>query len=103
MHALPLVLALAAAAVLAPALLRALTESGHTKLNYRNRPLPCPFGVLALAAGLPALIPLALLQRLGSGDVFEPQALPISVYALGVLALGLVDDTLAREQPREPG
>ena|SRR5438876_6702437 len=103
MHALPFVFALAAAVLLAPALLRALSESGHVKLNYRDRLLPCPFGVLALAAGLLALIPLALLQRLGSGHVFEPQALPISVYAFGVLALGLVDDTLAREQPREPG
>ena len=103
MHALPFVFALAAAVLLAPALLRALSESGHVKLNYRDRLLPCPFGVLALAAGLLALIPLALLQRLGSGHVFEPQALPISVYALGVLALGLVDDTLAREQPREHG
>jgi UDP-GlcNAc:undecaprenyl-phosphate/decaprenyl-phosphate GlcNAc-1-phosphate transferase len=96
MHALPFLFALVAAAALAPALLRALGEGGHTKLNYRDRALPCPFGVLVLAAGLAALIPLALLQRLGSGDVFEPQALPISVYALGVMALGLVDDALAR-------
>src|SRR5205085_8153066 len=103
MQALPLVLALAAAVLLAPALLRALSEGGHTKLNYRHRLLPCPFGVLALAAALVALIPLALLERLGSGDVFEPHALPVSVYALGVLALGLVDDTLARERPDAVG
>jgi UDP-GlcNAc:undecaprenyl-phosphate GlcNAc-1-phosphate transferase len=94
MHALPFLLSLALAAILAPVLLRALSDGGHTKLNYRDRALPYPFGVLALAAGLLALIPLALLHRLASSNVFEPQALPVAVYALGVLALGLIDDTL---------
>jgi UDP-GlcNAc:undecaprenyl-phosphate GlcNAc-1-phosphate transferase len=97
MHALPLLIALACAVVLAPAVLRALGRGGHTRLNYRDRPLPCPFGVLALAAGLIALVPLALLQRLASSDVFHPEELPVLVYALGVLALGLLDDTLGRE------
>jgi UDP-N-acetylmuramyl pentapeptide phosphotransferase/UDP-N-acetylglucosamine-1-phosphate transferase len=99
MHALPLVFALAAAALLAPPMLRALGDAGHTRLNYRDRPLPCPFGVLVLAAALLALIPLTLLEQLASSDVFEPAALPIAVYALGVIGLGLVDDTLAREEP----
>jgi UDP-GlcNAc:undecaprenyl-phosphate GlcNAc-1-phosphate transferase len=98
MHALPLLIALACAVVLAPAVLRALGRGGHTRPNYRDRPLPCPFGVLALAAGLVALVPLALLQRLGSSDVFHPEELPVLVYALGVLALGLLDDTLGRER-----
>jgi UDP-GlcNAc:undecaprenyl-phosphate GlcNAc-1-phosphate transferase len=53
--------------------------------------------VLTLAAALLALIPLTLLQRFASADVIHPELLPIAVYALGVLALGLVDDTLARE------
>jgi UDP-N-acetylmuramyl pentapeptide phosphotransferase/UDP-N-acetylglucosamine-1-phosphate transferase len=101
MHALPLLFAFAAGAILATPLLRALSEGGHTKLNYRGRALPHPFGVLALAAALLALIPLTLLERLGSSEVFEPAALPVAVYALGVLALGLVDDTLARERPGE--
>jgi len=100
MHALPLLLALLSAVVLAPALLRALRDGGHTRPNFRGRELPCPFGVLVLAAATLALIPLALVQRLSSSDVFEPQALPVAVYALGVLALGLVDDTLAREPAR---
>ncbi len=97
MHALPFLFSLALAALLAPVLLRALSEGGHTKANYRGRTLPCPFGVLALAAGLLALIPLALLHRLASTNLFEPEALPVAVYALGVLALGLIDDTLARD------
>jgi UDP-N-acetylmuramyl pentapeptide phosphotransferase/UDP-N-acetylglucosamine-1-phosphate transferase len=103
MHALPFLLALGAAVALAPAVLRALADAGRTKRNYRDRPLPCPFGVLPLAAALLALIPLALIARLASEHVFEPQELPIAVYALGVLALGLIDDTLAREGPRDGG
>ncbi len=99
MHALPFVLALASAAILAPSLLRALADAGHTRPNYRDRPLPHPFGVLALAAAPLALIALTLVQRLASERVFYPVALPIAVYALGVLALGLVDDTLARPDP----
>jgi UDP-GlcNAc:undecaprenyl-phosphate/decaprenyl-phosphate GlcNAc-1-phosphate transferase len=97
MHALPFLFSLALAALLAPVLLRALSDGGHTKANYRGRALPCPFGVLALAAGLLALTPLALLHRLASTNLFEPEALGVAVYALGVLALGLIDDTLARD------
>jgi UDP-GlcNAc:undecaprenyl-phosphate/decaprenyl-phosphate GlcNAc-1-phosphate transferase len=97
MRALPFLFSLTLAALLAPVLLRALGDGGHTKANYRGRALPCPFGVLALAAGLLALIPLALLHRLASTGVFEPEALPVAVYALGVLALGLVDDTLGHD------
>jgi len=100
MHALPFLVALAAAVILAPAVLRALAVGGHTKANYRDRLLPFPYGVLTLAAALLALIPLALLARLGSVRIFHPEALPIAVYALGVLALGLIDDTLG-EPPGE--
>jgi UDP-GlcNAc:undecaprenyl-phosphate GlcNAc-1-phosphate transferase len=103
MHALPLLIALASAAILAPALLRALNEAGHTKANYRDRALPFPFGVLTLAAALLALIPLMLVARLASAAVFYPVALPIALYVLGVLALGLVDDTLAREHSSGDG
>lgn len=97
MHALPFLLALASAALLAPLLLRALRDAGHKRANYRGRALPFPFGVLTLIAALLALIPLTLLQRFASTAVFHPELLPIAVYSLGVLALGLIDDTLARE------
>jgi len=73
MHPLPLILALVGAVVLAPALLRALGDGGHTRPNYRGRELAFPFGVLTLAAALLALIPLLL-----------------------VLGLGLLDDTLGQ-------
>jgi UDP-GlcNAc:undecaprenyl-phosphate/decaprenyl-phosphate GlcNAc-1-phosphate transferase len=95
MRSLPLILALVSAAILAPPLLRALSEGGHTRPNYRSRQLPFPFGVLTLVAALIALIPSLLVARLASVTVFYPIALPICVYALGVLALGLLDDTLA--------
>jgi UDP-GlcNAc:undecaprenyl-phosphate/decaprenyl-phosphate GlcNAc-1-phosphate transferase len=94
MHALPFVLALASAAILAPALLRMLVAAGHARENYRGRALAFPFGVLVLAAALLALIPLTLLSVLASTDVFHPEMVPIALYALGVIALGLIDDTL---------
>jgi len=97
MHALPFVVALASAFVLAPPLLRALGDGGHRRPNYRGRLLPAPFGVLILAAALLALIPLMLVQRLASTALFHAETLPIAVYALGVIALGLIDDTLAPE------
>jgi UDP-N-acetylmuramyl pentapeptide phosphotransferase/UDP-N-acetylglucosamine-1-phosphate transferase len=94
MHALPFLLAFAGAAILAPSLLRTLAEGGHVKVNYRGRALPFPFGVLTLAAALLTLIPLMLLAVLASAEVFHPEIWPVAVYALGVLALGLIDDTL---------
>jgi len=99
MHALPFLLAAMTATMLAPALLRALQEGGHMRPNYRDRPLAFPFGVLTLAAALLALIPLTLVAQLASTAVFHPEILPISLYAIGVLALGLLDDTLAFERP----
>jgi UDP-GlcNAc:undecaprenyl-phosphate/decaprenyl-phosphate GlcNAc-1-phosphate transferase len=101
-HALPFLLAMASAAILAPELLRALIAGGHTKANYRDRQLPFPFGVLTLAAALIALIPLTLLQVLASSEVFHPEELPIALYAFGVLALGLADDTLGEHRTGRP-
>jgi UDP-GlcNAc:undecaprenyl-phosphate/decaprenyl-phosphate GlcNAc-1-phosphate transferase len=95
MHGMPFLIALVSAALLAPALLRTLSEGGHTRPNYRARSLAFPFGVLILAAALLAMIPLMLVQRLTSTGLFHAETLPIAVYALGVLALGLIDDTLA--------
>ena len=92
MHALPFLVSLVLAALLAPALLRTLQAGGHTRANYRGRELAFPFGMLVLVAALFALIPLALVQGPASTSVFHPETLPVAVYALGVLALGLVDD-----------
>jgi len=102
-HALPFVIALAVAVILAPVLLRELRDGGHTRPNYRERLLPCPFGVLIVVAAVLALIPLTLVARLGGTQVFYPEALPVAVYALGVAALGLIDDTLGAERPGDAG
>ena len=103
MHALPFALALASAAMLAAPLLRALSEGGHLKENFRGRELPFPFGVLVPAAALVALVPLTLLSRLASAEVFHPETLPVAAYALGVLALGLIDDALGGAGARGKG
>jgi UDP-N-acetylmuramyl pentapeptide phosphotransferase/UDP-N-acetylglucosamine-1-phosphate transferase len=97
-HALPFLLALLIAGVLAPALLRSLEQAGHTRPNYRGRPMPFPFGVLIGAAALLALVPLTLIARLAPVATLHPEIVPIALYALGVLALGLIDDTLGGER-----
>jgi len=102
MHALPFAIALATAAVLAPGLLRTLAASGHSAPNYRERMLPFPFGILIPAAAALALIPVMLIGRLASVGVIHPETLVIALYAFGVIALGLIDDTIGAA-PREDG
>jgi UDP-N-acetylmuramyl pentapeptide phosphotransferase/UDP-N-acetylglucosamine-1-phosphate transferase len=102
MHALPFLLGLVSAVLLAPALLRMLAQGGHVKANYRGRELPFPFGALVLCAALLALIPVVLVQRLGSADVIYPELGPVALYALGVIVLGLIDDTLGEPRTGEP-
>lgn len=99
MHALPLLLAMACAVALAPALLRALVAGAHTRPNYRLRELPFPLGVLVLAAATLALIPVELVQRFASTELLHPEAVPIALYALGVIGLGLVDDAFGAATP----
>lgn len=97
MHALPFVLATVAAIALAAPLLRTLIEGGHVRVNYREREVAFPFGVLSILAALFALAPLAILDRLEATDVFYPGVGTVAVYVLGVAFLGLVDDTLGGE------
>jgi UDP-N-acetylmuramyl pentapeptide phosphotransferase/UDP-N-acetylglucosamine-1-phosphate transferase len=94
--ALPSLIALAAAAVLAPAAHRALTDGGFVRANYRGRELAFPFGVLIVFAAVVALVPLAAIARLADAHDLLPAELAIVVpYALGVALLGLADDTLS--------
>ena len=102
MHALPFAIALATAAALAPGLLRTLAASGHSAPSYRERMLPFPFGILVPAAAALALIPVMLIGRLASVGVIHPETLMIALYAFGVIALGLIDDTIGAA-PREDG
>lgn len=92
MHALPTALALLVALTLAPTFIKGLTAGGHVRPNYRGRELPFPFGLMIVAAALLALIPAELVQELGGTSVFYPQFAMVLPYALGVSALGLIDD-----------
>jgi UDP-N-acetylmuramyl pentapeptide phosphotransferase/UDP-N-acetylglucosamine-1-phosphate transferase len=94
-QALPTLVALAAAIIVTPPILRHLSEEGLTRENYRGAQLPFPGGVAIVAAAVVALVPLALLQQLTDGDVFRPEAGLVATYALGVALLGLIDDLLA--------
>jgi UDP-GlcNAc:undecaprenyl-phosphate/decaprenyl-phosphate GlcNAc-1-phosphate transferase len=93
-RALPFLLALAIAALLARPTLRALRVGGHVRPNYRGRDLPVPLGVLIVVTALLAIVPLVLIERLGDTAIFYPRALLVAIYALGVACLGLIDDTL---------
>jgi len=93
-HALPSVVAFAAALALAPALRRTLADAGQVRDNYRGIALPFPFGVLIVAAAVVALVPLAPIDDI-TGDVLRPELGTIAIYALGVAFLGLADDALS--------
>jgi UDP-GlcNAc:undecaprenyl-phosphate GlcNAc-1-phosphate transferase len=94
-HALPTLVALAAAIVLTPPILRHLSDEGLVRENYRRELLPFPGGVAIVAAALVALVPLAALQQLADADLLRPELGLVAIYALGVAFLGLVDDLLA--------
>ena len=94
MHAIPLVLALAAAALLARPLLSLLRAGGHLAANYRGRELPLPFGLLLPLAALASLVVLVPAQRLTHTEILDTGSLRAGAYVLGVALLGLIDDLL---------
>jgi hypothetical protein len=94
-EALPLIVSALVAAVVAPALLRALGESRLALENYRGVTLPFPAGTVIVAAAALAAGPVALIQELGiADDVLRPELRTVAIYAFGVAGLGLVDDAL---------
>jgi UDP-GlcNAc:undecaprenyl-phosphate/decaprenyl-phosphate GlcNAc-1-phosphate transferase len=93
MRPLPLLFALALAALLAKPLLGLLRAGGHTAPNFRGRELPVPFGLLVPVAALVALVPVLALERLAHAQILEPGTAATGTYVLGVALLGLVDDT----------
>jgi UDP-N-acetylmuramyl pentapeptide phosphotransferase/UDP-N-acetylglucosamine-1-phosphate transferase len=95
MDALPSLLALAAAVVVAPATWRALTAGGFVRENYRGRDLAFPFGVVIVFAALVALVPLAAIGRFADHRALPEQLSLVVPYALGVAFLGLADDVLS--------
>jgi UDP-N-acetylmuramyl pentapeptide phosphotransferase/UDP-N-acetylglucosamine-1-phosphate transferase len=95
-HALAPLIAAAVAVALAHGLLREMRARGHVRENFRDRPLPWPFGVLIVVAALIALIALAPLQQLEATHTLHPETLLVLGYVLGVAFLGLLDDTLGQ-------
>lgn len=94
MPALPLIIATLAALLLAGPVIRFLAAGGHLRPNYRGRELPCPLGLLMVAAAVFALAPLALAAGLFDADTLDVAGL---FLVLGVALLGLADDAYAGE------
>jgi UDP-N-acetylmuramyl pentapeptide phosphotransferase/UDP-N-acetylglucosamine-1-phosphate transferase len=94
-HALPTLVALAAALLLTPPILRHLQAEGFTRENYRGVRLPFPGGIAIVAAAVLAVGLCSALVAIAELDLFGIAA-PIDLtYPLGVALLGLVDDLLA--------
>lgn len=91
MHAVGPLASLAIAAALAPALVRSLP----TRENFRGTPVAFPIGVLVAFAAAAALVVVAPLDEITDGDVLPADTALVAIYALGVLVLGLADDTLS--------
>jgi len=94
-HALPTLVALVAALLLTPPILRHLRAEGFTRENYRGVPLPFPGGIAIVAAAVLAV-------GFWSGFVWIVKLNPLDwgvrtdlTYPLGVALLGLIDDLLA--------
>jgi len=94
-QALPVVTAMFAAFLIAPAALRALGAGPLARENYRGRVLACPLGVVIVAAAVLALAPLAIAQQVAGTTVLAPELGWVAVYVFGVALLGLADDVLA--------
>jgi UDP-GlcNAc:undecaprenyl-phosphate GlcNAc-1-phosphate transferase len=96
---LPLLVSAAAAVFVAPRLLLLLERAGVVRTSYRGLVLPAAAGIVIPIAALLALGPLAALDRLTDADVLRAGLGSVLVYALGIAALGLVDDLLGGRVP----
>ena len=95
MHALPTLVALAAALLLTPPILRHLQAEGFTRENWRGARLPFPGGIAIVAAGVLAVGLCSAVEVIGDVDLFRRFGLIDLTYPLGVALLGLIDDLLA--------
>jgi UDP-GlcNAc:undecaprenyl-phosphate/decaprenyl-phosphate GlcNAc-1-phosphate transferase len=80
--------------VLAPAALDAMDSAGLVRENWRGQKVPAALGLAAVAAGLVALAPLALLDELADENWLPPASRDVLLYGIGVAFLGFVDDVL---------
>lgn len=90
MQVLPIALSAIAAAAVAPGLRQGLEDGGHTVKNYRGAELPCPLGIVLVAAIALTLGALELIYQLRIRDASYFTVAP--VFVLGVAALGVFDD-----------
>jgi len=94
-QALPTVFSLLAAIALTPLVLKALSEAGLKRDNYRGRSLPVSLGVVVVPAALAALIPIALIGRLTEAEIYPDNFVLALLLVPGVALLGFVDDILS--------
>lgn len=99
MQLIPLAVSVVTAALIAPPAIRALRSVGATRENWGGVEVPFPGGLVAVAAALVALGPLALVDELGP-DLLAPGLGRALVFVLGVALLGLVDDLLGERLGR---
>lgn len=95
MHALPTLVALAAALLITPVLLRHLQAEGFTRENWRGIALPFPGGIAIVAAGVLVVGFWAGFVRIAKLNPFDWGLQTDLTYPLGVALLGLIDDLLA--------
>lgn len=93
-HALPTLVALVAALLLTPPILRHLQAGGFTCENYRGVRLPFPGGIAIVAAGVLAVGAWTGYAAIAKRDPFDTPLVDLT-YPLGVALLGLIDDLLA--------
>ena len=93
MHALPTLVALVAALLLTPPILRHLQAEGFTRANWRGAALPFPGGIAIVASWVLAVGACVALAQVAGLDAFGVGSLGLG-YVLGVALLGLIDDLL---------
>ncbi len=97
MQVLPFVFSLLVAIGLVPVVRKRLVEADMQRENYRGVRLAVPLGVAIVPAALIALIPIALLARLTTLDIFPADLSIVIAFIPGVALLGLVDDVMSGE------
>lgn len=95
MHALPTLVALVAALLLTPPILRHLQAEGLTRENWRGVRLPFPGGIAIVAAGVLVVGLWSGVVRIAELNPFDWAVATPLTYPLGVALLGLIDDLLA--------
>jgi len=89
-------LAIALAALLAPAGARGLRDAGLVRENYRGALLAFPLGAVLATVALVALAPLAFLNDRADLDLLDPELRRWLPYLLGIAFLGFLDDALGQ-------